>query len=238
MRFGSYTLLLLTAVALCSPAAFGADGARARLQSAIQLYDDLEYEKALAELKKAEGLAASDDETAEVKLLQGIVLAELGRNEAAAASLKQAFALRPALTVPFEVSPKIQRLIERTRPKPKPADAPRQTALASSPRASEGDDFRPGASKSLVHPVPTVSWFLAGTAAACAGVGTTFGVLSRARIRAAQQAPDYPSASAELREARAQTLYANVFFGVAGAALTAAVVTYFVQPGAAAAASE
>ncbi len=89
--------------------------ARKYINGAIALYENLEYEKALKQLQKAKAKAASSDDELNVALLQGAVLADMGKEDAALKSFKEGFSLDLKAKLPVEVSPKIAALAEKAR---------------------------------------------------------------------------------------------------------------------------
>jgi hypothetical protein len=118
------------------------------LSAAVRLYDDIEYESALEQLKKAEtwsGNGPAEDVT--IQLYKGLVLAELGNSDAAASAFKAALALDPKADVPAKVSPKVRSLfvaaraeLARTRPAEQPRteikDEPARPVIAPPPPKS------------------------------------------------------------------------------------------------------
>jgi tetratricopeptide (TPR) repeat protein len=89
--------------------------AQALVESALRYYESLEYERAIEELQRAQLRARDEDETLAVLLHQGIILAELGRAEEAAAAFETALRLRPDARLPVVVAPKITQRFEEVR---------------------------------------------------------------------------------------------------------------------------
>lgn len=85
------------------------------LNTAITLYENLEYEKALKQLKQAHVKAAGADDDAKISLLEGIVLADMGREEKALTAFKTGFSVDVEAKLPLEVSPKVQAVAEKAR---------------------------------------------------------------------------------------------------------------------------
>jgi tetratricopeptide (TPR) repeat protein len=105
----SVLLLHLTAAAQAqSPA-------QVALQKARQFYDNLQYERALGELRRVPSQGLSQEESVSCLLYKGIFLAELLRKEEASAAFKEALSLKPGASLPVEVSPKIRQQFEEVR---------------------------------------------------------------------------------------------------------------------------
>ena len=85
------------------------------VNTAITLYENLEYEKALKQLKNAKAKAGGPDDEAKISLLEGVVLADMGREEKALTAFKQAFSVDLEAKLPVEVSPKVQAVAEKAR---------------------------------------------------------------------------------------------------------------------------
>jgi tetratricopeptide (TPR) repeat protein len=88
---------------------------RNELQKARQLYDNLQYERALEELRGVQPSALTRDERISIFLFKGILLAELLRSEEAAAAFKEALDLQPSASLPLDVSPKLSLQFEAVR---------------------------------------------------------------------------------------------------------------------------
>lgn len=86
-----------------------------RLNAAARLYEDLEYEKALDQLKRAKALNLDTDDSALVAIYQGLVLADLGKQPQAVEAFKEGLSLNPDAKLPMKVSPKVVRLFEEVR---------------------------------------------------------------------------------------------------------------------------
>ncbi|MCC6336568.1 MAG: hypothetical protein IT380_21595 [Myxococcales bacterium] len=98
------------------------------LNAAITLYENLEYEKALKQLKKARPRAAGPDDEAKIGLLEGVVLADMGKEEEALTAFKTAFSIDLAAKLPVEVSPKVQAVVDKARENVRKMLAPRLEA--------------------------------------------------------------------------------------------------------------
>lgn len=94
------------------------------LQAAITLYENLEYAKALAQVQKARTKAKSPDDEARCSVLEGIVLADMGKDDKAGRAFQAAFSIDPELKLPVAVAPKISALAEKNRDQVKKMLAP------------------------------------------------------------------------------------------------------------------
>jgi len=108
--------------ALCVVLALAAFTARAQspdvkkyLNAAITLYENLEYEKALKQIKKAKPKAQGPDDEAKIGLLEGIVLADMGKEQEALTAFKTAFGIDLEAKLLVEVSPKVQAVADKAR---------------------------------------------------------------------------------------------------------------------------
>lgn len=85
------------------------------LQAAIALYENLEYAKSLAQVQKAKTKAKTPDDEARCAVLEGIVLADMGKDDRASKAFSEAFSVDPDLKLPITVAPKISALAEKSR---------------------------------------------------------------------------------------------------------------------------
>ncbi len=83
--------------------------------AARQLYDALEYERALAELSRARGHALGEADDVLLSLYEGVILADLGRTESSNAAFRVALLLQPVAELPLKVSPKVEQRFEAVR---------------------------------------------------------------------------------------------------------------------------
>lgn len=105
----------LLVILMTSPAFAQSAEVTKYLNTAITLYENLEYEKALKQLKNARKKASGPDDEAKVSLLEGVVLADMGREEKALTAFKTAFAVDLEAKLPVEVSPKVAAVAEKAR---------------------------------------------------------------------------------------------------------------------------
>ena len=107
--------LALVMILATTPAFAQSAEVKKYLNTAITLYENLEYEKALKQLKSAAAKAKGPDDEAKIALLEGVVLADMGREERALTSFKTAFSVDLEAKLPVEVSPKVQAVAEKAR---------------------------------------------------------------------------------------------------------------------------
>lgn len=102
------------------PGVAGAEGSSdvsGYLLSVNRLYEDLEYERALAQLERARSLSRTVEENVTLSLYEGVILADMSRWEESAAAFKEALFLRPEAKLPLKVSPKVAQHFEAVREK-------------------------------------------------------------------------------------------------------------------------
>lgn len=92
--------------------------------AAARLYEDLEYERALEQLQRARKLSRGVDDDVTISLYEGIILADLGRQEQSTAAFKEGLYLKPDAKLPIRVSPKVSRAFEDLRAEVKKELAP------------------------------------------------------------------------------------------------------------------
>jgi hypothetical protein len=85
------------------------------LRTINQLYAELEYERALAQITSAQTLAKTTDEDVTLSLYRGLILADMSRWDESAAAFKTALFLRPEAKLPVKVSPKVEQHFEKVR---------------------------------------------------------------------------------------------------------------------------
>jgi hypothetical protein len=88
---------------------------RRYLNSAKALFENLEYEKALKQIERAKSKASGAEDDAMVALYEGIVSAEMGKDERAVTAFKTGLSLDINAKLPLEVSPKVERIFESAR---------------------------------------------------------------------------------------------------------------------------
>jgi tetratricopeptide (TPR) repeat protein len=85
------------------------------INASIALYENLEYEKALKQLQKARLKSQGAEDDARISLVEGIIYAEMGKDEKADNAFRTGFSLDPDIKLPVEVSPKVEAVANKTR---------------------------------------------------------------------------------------------------------------------------
>lgn len=120
-------LAWVISLALLAPlASFAQDDAVQRyLTAAARLYENLEYERAIAQLERAKTLPnrTVDDDVA-IALYEGIILADMGKKDQSIAAFKEGLFLKPDAKLPVRVSPKVVSDFESVRREVKKELAP------------------------------------------------------------------------------------------------------------------
>ncbi|MFT3710084.1 MAG: hypothetical protein QM817_20820 [Archangium sp.] len=123
--------LIIIAVLFASLPAFAqSPEVKKYLNTAITLYENLEYEKALKQLKNARAKAKGPDDEAKINLLEGVVLADMGKEEKALTAFKSGFSVDLEAKLPVEVSPKVQAVADKARANVRKMLAPQLEAEA------------------------------------------------------------------------------------------------------------
>jgi tetratricopeptide (TPR) repeat protein len=107
--------ILLLVLCLSLPALAQRAEVKKFLNSATTFYENLEYEKALKQLKKAKAKISGPDDESKIAILEGVVLADMGRDERALAAFKTGFSIDLEARLPVDVSPKVQAIADRAR---------------------------------------------------------------------------------------------------------------------------
>ncbi|MBZ4417274.1 tetratricopeptide repeat protein [Myxococcus sp. RHSTA-1-4] len=127
------------------------------LSAAVNLYENLEYERALEQLGRAKRLASGVEQDVAVALHEGLVYADMGRRDAARAAFHTALSLDPEAKLPLSAAPKVVREFEsvrarvrrelarrsRTSPRTGGKPAPAVVPAAPPPSAVAGGTDRP-----------------------------------------------------------------------------------------------
>jgi hypothetical protein len=236
------------ALPLLLAAAAGAQPANPYLNQAKEFQAQLDFEKCLRRLEQASRWNGNTkQQLAQIELYSGLCEAGLGHEKEAAEHFELGFALDPSLELPPQQGPKITALFKKAKahapppdphaeikpappleqptqavppPEPPPTPAPAESQPTPAPATIEAAKTTHLAAPLSIAAVSVVS----------CGVGIAFGVLSKSTADTARMAMMSMFESdvvAKLQIAQTYGLIANVLFGVAGAALIAAVATYF-----------
>ncbi|MBN9684742.1 MULTISPECIES: hypothetical protein [unclassified Corallococcus] len=229
--------LMLVSPAWSQPAASPVPDFQARMSSASQAYEELDYEHSLEQLDAAMGVARVSGERGRVAILRGIVLADLGRRQESLAAFKEGLSLLPDASLPVKVSPKVSRDFEEVRrnvhrelarnPRP-PPDAPVAIADAR-PEPAPSPGLVPAPAREEVRRTPVLPLALLGGGVVLGGIGSYVGLQSRSNVNAAREDAFYSDRSAHLDSARGQALAANILLGAAVTAAAGAAVTWLLS---------
>lgn len=108
--------LLVAFAFLLSTTALGSEEDFQRfLNASVRLYENLEYERALEQVRNAKKQAVTPDQQAQAALYEGIMLSDLNKPDEARAAFKEALLLKPDAVIPIKVSPKVSKDFEETR---------------------------------------------------------------------------------------------------------------------------
>jgi tetratricopeptide (TPR) repeat protein len=235
---------------------------RKYLNAATTLYENLEYEKALKQLKKARSRAAGPDDEAKVGLLEGIVLVDLGKEQDALTAFKTAFSIDLEAKLPLEVSPKVQAVAERARESVRKLLAPQLEAQrleeervkaeaqqraeaaaraeAELKRQEDEERLRRTAPPlAVVKPaapsVRSYAWIPMALGVASAGVAGGLLIDARGKYDGLMNGTAEPERALAMRDTgKTHATLGAVFIGLAGAGVATAAVMYLLgaQPGA------
>jgi tetratricopeptide (TPR) repeat protein len=103
---------------LASPPAWAAQQSPVRryLRSAATFYDKLDFDRALEQARKAEAHSSGPEDDIEIALVEGILLANMEKEDDADAAFRRGLSLQPDAKLPYKsVSPKISELFEKVR---------------------------------------------------------------------------------------------------------------------------
>lgn len=130
-------MLLLTLMSL--PSAHAAAPAGGDIQSQIEeanrLYENLEYEQALEQIRTARRSSPTEDDRITLQLYEGIFLCELGKLDKGGEVFESALRAYPVAQLPISVPPKVARLFESRREKILDEQSAKARARADAPVA-------------------------------------------------------------------------------------------------------
>lgn len=201
------------------------DPLKKELARAEALYQDLEYEQALALVHRAVARAKSPADELLVRLWEGVIASDLGKQNVADAAFRRALELDRNAKLPTRVSPKVEKDFEAHRAALPPADVPRRVELVpeTKPPVAAVTTAKPGAFSLERHWLPLS---LGGVALAATAGATVFGLQSAQHAQIARNASYQGEAAAALRQSEQGALVANVLWATAGSALVGGVISY------------
>jgi hypothetical protein len=222
------------------------------LNAAITLYENLEYEKALKQLKKAKPKAAGPDDETRIALLEGCVLADMGKENDALTAFKTGFGLNLDAKLPVDVSPKVQAIVEKARSNVRKMLAPRleaerveaerlkveEQAKAEAEQRRQEEEERtrlqpPPAVAKAGGGVRSVSWVPLAVGVASAGVATGLLIDANGKYQALLGGTAPADQAVAMRDSgKLEATLGYVFIGVAGAGVVSAALMFFLgRPG-------
>lgn len=246
--------LALAMILVTSPAFAQSAEVKKYLNTAITLYENLEYEKALKQLKSAAAKAKGPDDEAKIALLEGVVLADMGREEKALTAFKTAFSVDLDAKLPVEVSPKVQAVAEKARANVRKMLAPQIEAakqeeekrlaeekkrqeeekrLAEEKKKQDEEDAKKNQPPPAVVKVAqgpsarSLSWIPGAVGLVSAGVATGMLVSASNKQAALLNGTAPPDQAIQIRDSgKSEATMGYIFTGVAVAGVGAAVVMF------------
>ncbi|WP_257457787.1 hypothetical protein [Archangium lipolyticum] len=154
LRASSWLVLCLLLVGSPLRSALAADDFQRYLAAAVQLYENLEYERALAQVQRARTVARGVEQDVSLGLHEGIFLAEMGRWDEARTSFETALLLEPTAKLPLSVSPKVERHFESIRQSVNAAIARRKQGATPGTPAPTSTEAKPAEQKPVAEAKP------------------------------------------------------------------------------------
>ena len=100
-------------LALSMPAHAQSAEVKKYLNAAVTLYENLEYEKALKQIQRAKTKSTGASDDASIALYEGIVFADMGKEEKALNAFKTGLSMEPEAKLPLEVSAKVEKVFNK-----------------------------------------------------------------------------------------------------------------------------
>ncbi len=198
------------------------------LEEAKQLYQDLEYERALEALKRAlSSPGTRSPDLAEIHVLRGLCHLQLGRDESGRGAFRAALLASPQAQLPPLTSPKIRAVFEAERkalPPPPTVSPPTPVAPQALPVAPLPTDPPPVEPAHVRWP----AFATLGLAVAVACVGGVFGSLAQDLSHEADRAPFADDHLRLSQKAQERASLANGLFGAAAGLTVVGGVFFFV----------
>jgi hypothetical protein len=255
-RLSRALLLLLTAMICPLTAQAQQEEFDRYFTAAGQLYESLEYERALEQLDRARKLTQGVQQDVAVALQEGIILGDMGHREQSLAAFKTALLLDPKAVLPTKVSPKVEKDFEAVRirvlkdlaSRPRPPKSPAPSAVSplpvspspslvstpQTPLAPAGTGLNPVAEPSgpttLSQPSHSQRWILPAASGAMALTGGVFyGLARNERSRLRSGDASLGSLEASQTSASRGRTYQTVSAGLVGAGVVGLGVSLALQ---------
>ncbi|AGC42320.1 hypothetical protein MYSTI_00971 [Myxococcus stipitatus DSM 14675] len=135
--------------------ALGEEGeAQREIAEAIQLYEHLDYERALDRLHRASRLPHGPADAVTLSMIRGIIQADMGRWESARKDFRQALQSQVDAQLPLRVSPKVKREFEMQRAKVRGrlAKPPRDSPVVPPPASVDTHPVSPAPDSAVARP--------------------------------------------------------------------------------------
>jgi hypothetical protein len=222
-----------------------AAGPNPYLSQAKVLHQGLDFEKCLKRLQQATRWENSNEQLAEIELYSGLCQFGLGHERDANEHFEMGLKIDPKLALPPLVGPKISALFQKAQakvlprvasqtpsappPEPPPPPPPKKVELTPEPAPAapvEPVELHQEAPKHERHVVAPLA--VLGVSAAAAVVAIVFGAQAKSYESKANAGMFESDSITWGATARTDALVANVCWAVAGAALIAAIITFFV----------
>lgn len=122
-------------------AGYGSDEGEVRsvILSISRLFEEFEYERALAMLQLARSLPRGPDDEATLSLYEGILLCETGQFSKGETAFRTALLMKPGVNLPVRVAPKIDALFGSLRQKMTPKTASPSVVLVEGNPSGQGE---------------------------------------------------------------------------------------------------
>ena len=233
----SSVVLAASALLLAAPARAQPAQARAatQLHDAIQLFNNLEDERAATLLRELLRHAPKAQLAGRAHLYLGLVALNVLDVEGARAEFKRAMAIDPTIELPLDASPKARVVFSQAQGDTGQGSAGPSSVVLVVPGAKSGPSG--AAPPDLLGvgwtppPPPIPAYVVGGVSVAALATGLTFGLLSNGTLASARSAPLASQAEQLGAQVGTQRLIADIGFGAALVAGVTAVILYLNEKG-------
>jgi hypothetical protein len=208
----------VVAILLLAPSAWAANSPDFErfVAAAKGLYGALEFERALEQLEQAKHQPHEANAEVELATFEGILFADLGRQEPSDAAFRTALFLDPDATLTVRVSPKVSERFEELRAQVKATGATRPRPSQTPPSPPPPPQVAAAASPSRAG-----AWASGAAGVVCAGAATYLLVQARSNWNALQSGAvgSAPAAITTRDQGKADQTGGLIVGGVGAAAL-------------------
>ncbi|MHB1845850.1 MAG: hypothetical protein ACYCWW_13570 [Deltaproteobacteria bacterium] len=202
---------------------------RPSLPHAIDLFQNLEDEKATAELHALLRTAPPAAQAATAHVYLGLIALNAVDPGRAREEFKRALSIDPGAELPADSSPKVQRVFDQARREvagaPSPPPSPPVSPVAKPPAAPAL-----ATAEHVAAPIERASrlpaYVTGGVALVTVGVGAALGLQANAALAQAKAAPDLGSSLSLAQQSGTDGLVADILFGAAAVAGVTAIVLF------------